>query len=189
MTNIDSSFGLRPYRHAAGGCSRLNEYSVASGYAKSIFNGDVISMTGLGKNIELAADGAIDAMGVFVGCRYVNEAGEQKFSSYWPKNTVASEIVASVHDDPNIVYEVQCNELALEDVGALVDWKQGEGNPRTGTSALIADVAAGTATEGKALRLVELKPVVNNGYGEHAKALVQFAAHVLKTGAAGAGGE
>lgn len=188
MANTDSAFGLRPYRHLTGGCVRTNEYSIASGYNTNLFHGDPVEMTGTGKNVQLAAAGNIDNIGVFAGCRYVNAQGEQKFSKHWPANTVATEIVAYVYDDPNIVYEAQCDTLAAGDVGALVDWNVGTGSASTGLSGAYADIGALTATAAKSLRILELKPAVDNAYGAYAKALVMFAEHALKTGAAGAGG-
>ncbi len=188
MANVDAPFGLRPYRHLTGGQVRSNEYSIASGYNTSLFTGDVVEMSGTGKNVKQAAAGNVDNIGVFAGCRYVNELGEQKFSQYWPANTVATEIVAYVYDDPMIVFQAQCNTLAAADVGQLVDWEIGAGSPAVGQSATVVDVATGTAAAGMALRIVELKPEVTNDYGDNAKALVIFAEHALKTGAVGAGG-
>jgi len=188
MANSNSPFGLRPYRHLAGGQVRSNEYSIASGYNKSLFSGDVVEMSGTGKNVQQAIAGNVDNIGVFAGCRYVNELGEQKFSQYWPANTVATEVVAYVYDDPNIVFQAQCNTLAEADVGQLVDWAVAPGVPALGQSASVVDVITGTAAVGMALRIIELKPEVTNAYGVNAKALVIFAEHALKTGAVGAGG-
>lgn len=188
MANTNSAFGLRPYRHLSGGCVRMNEYSIASGYSVDIFHGDPVEITGTGKNIQRAAAGNVDSIGVFAGCRFVNAQGEQKFSKHWPANQVATEIVALVYDDPNIVYEIQCDTLAEGDIGQLVDWNLGTGSVATGLSGAFADIGALTASAGKSLRILELKPSVDNAYGTYAKALVSFAEHALKTGTAGAGG-
>ncbi|MGH1372981.1 MAG: hypothetical protein ACRBBW_13155 [Cellvibrionaceae bacterium] len=188
MANTNAPSGLQPFRHLTGGQVRSNEYSIASGYNTALYAGDVVEMTGTGKNVKQAAAGNVDNIGVFAGCRYVNELGEQKFSQYWPASTVATEIVAYVYDDPNIVFQAQCNTLSAGDVGQLVDWEVAAGVPAIGKSATIVDVATGTAAAGMALRIVELKPEVTNEYGANAKALVIFAEHALKTGAVGAGG-
>lgn len=188
MSNVDSPFGLRAVRHMTGGCVRTNEYSIASAYNTNLFHGDVVQMTGTGKNIAIAAAGNADNIGVFKGCRYVNAQGEQKFSKHWPANQVATQIVAMVYDDPNIVYEAQCDTLAEGDVGALVDINAGTGSTVTGVSGVYADVGAGTATTGKSLRLIELKNSPDNAYGTYAKAFVVFAEHALSRVVSGVGG-
>lgn len=187
MANVNAPSGLRPVRHMGGGDIRMSEYSIASAYNTNIFTGDVVEMTGTGKNVAKAAAQNVDNIGVFAGCRYVNAQGEQKFSKHWPADTVATEIVAYVYDDPDIVFEAQCDTLAAADIGALVDWNVGTGSTATGVSGLYA-VGSVTGTTGKSLRLVELKKSPNNAYGAYAKAYVVFAEHVLKGVVAGVGG-
>ena len=188
MANVNAPSGFRPYRHMAGGDVRLNEYSIASGYNTTIYDGDVVEMTGTGKNIAKAATENADNIGVFHGCRYVNAQGEQKFSKHWPADTVATEIVALVYDDEKIVYEVQCDTLAEGDIGQLVDLNVGTGNDSTGRSGAYLPVSGGTAATGRAFRLIELKPSPDNAYGAYAKALVVFAEHVIKGVVSGVGG-
>jgi hypothetical protein len=170
-----------------GGEIRSNEYSIASAYAANLFTGDPVEMTGTGKNIQLAAAANADNIGVFAGCRYVNAAGEQKFSRYWPASTVATEIVALVYDDPNIVFEAQCDTLAAADIGNQMDWAAGTGSTSTGTSGAYADEST-KATTGASLRIMGLVPRPDNAYGAYAKAEVTFAEHVLKGVVAGVGG-
>lgn len=188
MANLNGPFGFRPYRHMTGGCVRVNEYSIASSYNTSIYDGDVVEMTGEGKNIAKAAAANADNIGVFHGCRYVDAQGNQVFSKHWPANTVATEIVALVYDDPNIVFEVQCDTLAEGDIGQLVDINVGTGNDSIGRSGAYLPVSGGTAATGRTFRLMELKPSPDNAFGAYAKALVVFAEHVLKGVVAGVGG-
>ena len=188
MANADSPFGLRAIGHISGGSVRLRRYSIASAYGTDIYHGDVVEMTGTGTNIAKAAAANADNLGVFVGCRYVNASGEQKFSPYWPASTVATQIVALVYDDPNIIYEVQCDTLAEGDIGTLVDWNVGTGSALNGTSGLYADIGAGTATTDKALRLLNLVNRPDNAYGAYAKAHVVFAEQVISRVVSGVGG-
>lgn len=188
MANTNAPHGLRAVKHMTGGVVRTNEYTIASAYNTNIFYGDQVEMTGTGKNVALAAATNVDNIGMFAGCRYVNAAGEQKFSKYWPADTVATEIVALVYDDPNIVFEAQCDTLAAADIGTLVDWNAGTGSTSTGMSGGYMDVGAGTATTDQTYRLIELKPSPDNAYGAYAKAYVVFAEHVLKGVVAGVGG-
>jgi hypothetical protein len=188
MANANSPFGLKVVRHISGGMTRVSEYSIASGYSTDIFYGDVVEMTGTGKNIAKAAAANADNLGVFKGCRYVDSQGRQVFSKYWPASTTASKIVALVVDDPNAVFEVQCDTLAEADIGQLVDIHVGTGSTVTGVSGLYANVGGGTATTNMTLRLLELKPTPDNAYGAYAKAHVIFVEHVMKGVVAGVGG-
>jgi hypothetical protein len=188
MANVNSPSGLRPVRHMTGGDIRVNEYSIASAYNTNLFHGDPIQMTGTGRNVALSEVGNVDNIGVFAGCRYVNSQGEQKFSKYWPANTAATDIVALVYDDPNIVFEIQCDTLAAGDIGQLIAWNAGTGSTTTGISGVYGDVGAGTASTAKALRLMELKRSPDNAYGAYAKAYVTFAEHALKGVVSGVGG-
>ena len=187
MANVNGPFGLRPARHHSGGKIGANEYSIASGYATSIFTGDVVEMSGTGKNVEKAAAQNADNVGVFAGCRYVDAQGKQVFNQYWPASTTATEVVAFVYDDPNIVFEAQCDTLVEGDVGALADWAVGTGSIVTGDSGLYV-VASSTGTTGKALRIMGLSDKADNAYGAYAKAEVMFAEHVMKGVVAGVGG-
>lgn len=187
MANVDAPNGFRPVRHLTGGVIRLGEYSIASAYDTDIFYGDPVERTGTGKNIAVAAAGNVDNIGIFGGCRYVNAQGEQKFSKYWPADTVATDIVALVYDDPNIVFECQIDTIAEADVGNQVDWDLGTGSTVTGISGSFADEST-KGTTGGSFHILGLVPRVKNAYGAYAKIEVAFAEHALKTGAAGAGG-
>lgn len=187
MANIDGAFGLRPSRHINGSCIKNNEYSIASAYSTNIFVGDCVEMTGTGRNIAVAAGGNADNIGVFMGCRYVNAQGEQVFSKYWPASTVATDIVALVVDDPDVIFEAQTDTLAEADVGLLTDWDNGAGNALTGQSGRELAASSG-ATTNQSLRIIRLVPRPDNAYGLYAKVEVMFIEHVLKGVVAGVGG-
>lgn len=187
MANTNAPFGLRPVGHLSGGDVRLHEYSIATGYASNIFQGDPVEMTGTGKNIQLAAAGNADNLGVFWGCRYVDSGGNQQFSRYWPASTAATDIVALVYDDPNIIYECQIDTIAAADIGNLVDWAAGTGSTSTGVSGAYADEST-KATINAALRVLEIVSRPGNAYGAYAKIHVAFAEHVMKGVVAGVGG-
>ena len=188
MANSNAPRGLVPVRHLTGGCIRVSEYSIANTYATAIYNGDPVEMTGTGRNIQLAAAANVDNIGVFAGIRYVDASGNQQFSNYKPASIAsATDVVALVYDDPEIVFEVQCDSLAEADVGTQMDWNAGTGSTTTGNSGAYAQNST-KGTSGKSLRIQRLVPRVDNAYGDYAKAEVTFAEHALKTGAAGAGG-
>jgi hypothetical protein len=187
MANVNSPFGLRAVRHQTGGVIRLTQYTIASGYNTSIFSGDVVEMTGTGKNIAKAAAANADNLGVFAGVMYVDAQGNQVFSRYWPANTTATDIRALVYDDPNIVFEVQADTIAEADIGKLADWHVGTGSAITGVSGLYLNEST-LADTNASLKIIGLVPRVDNAYGAYAKLEVIFAEHVMARVVAGVGG-
>lgn len=188
MANTNAPFGLRPVRHNSGGTIRANEYSIASAYGTNIFTGDVVELTGTGRNVAKASATNVDNVGVFAGCRYVNSSGKQVFSQYWPASTTATDIVAFVYDDPNIIFEVQADGAVAGEMGVLADWNVGTGSTVTGQSGLYAVVSGTSATTGGSLRIMGLVQSPENAYGAYAKVEVIFAEHVLKGVVSGVGG-
>ena len=45
MANVDSPFGFVPSRHMSGSPIRTNKYTITSGLAENIFNGDLVILT------------------------------------------------------------------------------------------------------------------------------------------------
>jgi hypothetical protein len=64
-----------------------------------------------GGTVEVHADGGtVPVVGVFNGCQYTDPTTkEQVYSNFYPASTNASDIIAFIIDDPNVVYEVQAD--------------------------------------------------------------------------------
>jgi hypothetical protein len=191
MANADNAIGFVPIKHKTGGEIRLTEYSIKSAYNAALGKGDPVALTGLSNNIEKSAATDVNPIGVFAGVRYIDTLGNPVYTEYWTASTAtkgAVDAVALVWDDPNIVFRIQCDTLALVDVGLLVDWDAGAPSATTRLSGceLVASVGA---TSGKSIRIMCLSDIPDNAVGAYAKADVMFAAHALNTGIAGAGGE
>ena len=78
MTTTKALNGLTPSRIRGGApnSKATNEYPIASGLAQNIFTGDIV-VNNAG-NIEVLLSTTQKAVGVFMGCQYV-ENGEQSF--------------------------------------------------------------------------------------------------------------
>ena len=172
MANTNAPRGLMPYQ--LNGEPKVQEYSIASEYGVNLARGDVVELTGTGRNIALAAAGNTDNLGVFWGVSWVDSQGSQHFGSMWPASTAASSIKAAVvpFDMPAQVFEVQCDTLVEANVGLLVDWAAGTLDTVNGQSGLYADLTSGTSATGMSLRIVGLVDRVDNAYGQYAKARV-----------------
>lgn len=188
MANVDAKFGLKPFKNLGSGNVNSNEYTIATA-AAAMYTGDLVEMTGTGRNIQVVAAGNVDSVGVFAGCRYKASDGTYKYSSYWPGSVGATEAVAYVYDDPTTIFEIQADTCAEGDVGALADWAQGSGSTVTGLSGGYCNVSGGTANYGKNLQIMGLAPHQDNAYGAYANVLVLIAQHTYRGDATTSGSD
>lgn len=189
MANVNAKFGLRPVRKLGGGTITQNEYDIATAYTTAIYTGDPVQMTGTGRNVALAEATNVDNIGVFRGCSYTDANGATVFSPYWPGvSDGKSNIKAYVIDDPDVIFEMAADAVAVGEVGVVCDWNAGTGNTKTGISGAYAVVSGTSATTGGSLRVMRLVDRPDNAYGAYAKIEVMFAEHVLGRVVSGVGG-
>lgn len=140
--NRDGAFGLRPAYHFAGGVVRPSAREIADDYGSAIYFGDPVKSDANGRiNVCAAGD---RMLGVFAGVHYIADTGEVKFSPNWVASTsikAGTKAIAVVYDDPNIVFEIQCDEdLVQADIGATADIATyAAGSAATGISAVELD--------------------------------------------------
>ena len=106
--------GGRPYSGA------VTHYPILSGDSVAIFAGDIVELTvGTGNVARMTHDDAMPNMvGVFMGCAYTDATYGFTHRQYWPANQVATDAVAYVCDDPDVIYECQADgAIAREAVG------------------------------------------------------------------------
>jgi hypothetical protein len=182
MANEDSPRGLVAVRRAGGGdFGELGEYRIAGGYGTAIYNGDLVKLTGTGKEIEKSAAGDTPNVGVFRGCQYLRPDGEVVFDNKWPASQsvrTGSEVIAWVQDDPNIVFEVQADgDFQAADIGQKADIVDNGGNDFTNQSNMELDYS--TLGSSGQLYILDLVRRVENDFGSNAKVLVQIDEHVF----------
>lgn len=179
---IDAPYGLVPvglvgsrgYNHG------IRQMPIASGYATTIYNGDVVKRVTDGTVERDAADAAMTPVGVFIGCSYTDATYGLTFSNKWPASTVASDAVAYVVDDPDALFKVAVvssgttiGDLALTDVGANVAMVDNTGVAANGRSRIaISDTTATTAT--LPLRIVDVVEETKNSSGGYTEAIVKW---------------
>lgn len=118
MSTTAAPFGLRPIGRLDSGSLEVNrQYPIASGYNTNIAMGDVVQLVdgGTATTIEKQAGTGddsteIDIVGIFMGCSFTDPNTNQKtFSQLWPAGTVASDAMAYVVDDPNVLFAIQAD--------------------------------------------------------------------------------
>ena len=106
MANKDAAFGLRPSRMMGGApfSGGQSRYRIASGYSTKIFQGDLVKQVTGGGIERAAASSTVPVVGVFNGVQYTDPTtGEQVFANHYPGSISASDIIAFIVDDPNVV--------------------------------------------------------------------------------------
>ena len=126
MANKDAAFGMKPVRMIGGApySGGQSRYRIAANYGTSIFQGDMVAQV-TGGTVEVHADGGtVPVVGVFNGVQYTDPtSGDQVFSNYYPASTNASDIIAFIIDDPDVVYEVQADDtFPVTDLFGNIDW-------------------------------------------------------------------
>jgi hypothetical protein len=114
MANADAAFGFIPVRHMSGYAPRANKYTITSGLAENIFNGDAVILAADG-TLQPAGATEVNVIGVFAGCSYTASDGSYVYSEYWPSGTTATDIIAYVYDDPYIVFKVSISWHSCSD--------------------------------------------------------------------------
>jgi hypothetical protein len=165
MATTASPYGLRPVNRVDGmpyaGATQTFLIDPA-GEATNIFYGQVVIIgadgylaisTATGADIttnNLGGDG-VGAIGVFVGCEYVNAQGQVVNAQYYPSGTTGV-VTAKVITDPNVVFQAQLDGSGAQTVLGTNTFfaavqSTSTGSTRTGnsTSALDATVQAAAA--------------------------------------------
>ena len=150
---VNGPYGLIPVNLLGGqvfaGSTRM--IPIASGYADDLYFGDPVKFTSTGTLIRsgLAYNSATTetggTLGVFLGCEYTPTGGplygKQRFQ-YWNGGTVASDAVAYVCDDPDVVMKaavIAYNASSTPVIGCV---------PSTALGTNLTSMAAATANDG-----------------------------------------
>ena len=160
MATTASPYGLKPVKRVDGmpyaGATETFLIDPA-GEATNIFNGQVVIIGSDGYLAISTATGAdittnnlggsgVGAIGVFVGCEYVNAQGQVINSQYYPSGTTGV-VKAFVVTDPNVTFQAQLDGSGAQTVlgtntffAAVQSTSTGSTHTGNSTSALDATV-------------------------------------------------
>ena len=176
---------------------------IASGYAKNIGYGDPVSLLADGTIARVDSSTgaktawAINPIGIFLGCSYTSPTLKYKvFSQYWPTGTSASDAVAIVADDPQILMKVNLTNAGTaytsgaatladvgQNIGYFIPTNSGsivDGvNTATGNSAISVDLASKNTTATLPLRIVSMVQETALSDGTFVEAFVAYTAPTM----------
>ena len=107
-------------------------------------------------------------MGIFVGCSYTDPGASQPtYSQMWTASTSATDIMAYVVDDPNVVFQGQGDAtLAQTALGNNVAVVQTAGSTSIGTSKNAIDSSTIAATKTLPVRILGFIDGPNSSVGD-----------------------
>lgn len=183
MATTQSPYGLRPVKRVDG-MPYAGAYSTylidPAGYSTNIFYGSVVYINANGYINIVTGTGAdattndwptgstsvTGAIGVFVGCSYVNAQGQLIFSQYYPSGTTGT-VQAFVVDDPMVLFAAQLDGTATQAViGANTFFAAAQststGSTQTGNSTSALD--ATVVTVPAAFRILGFASPISDAY-------------------------
>jgi len=190
MANQDAPFG---FRQVGGLGSRptsegTSKYTIASGFADSIFAGDVVEAgAGTSEGGTAIAAGYVGNaaetssarnLGIFNGCFYTDPTtAKPTFKNYWPAS-VAAEAQAFVYDNPDDLFEVQAEgTLVQATVARAVDMAYTTGSTINGRSKEEISVTAGADLAVRVIR-ISGDPANSDIGSANANWIVKFNEHI-----------
>src|SRR6056300_1376067 len=167
MANVAEKYGLRPVRKLDGSpfINAQYRYRIAANYGTPIYQGDLVKPVA-GGGIERAVANTSDlVVGVFNGVFYTDPTTQKPtWKNYYPGTVNASDIVANVIDDPNVVYSVDSDgAFAVGDIFKNFAITNVTGNTQTGISKVQLDYSvSGVTTSGTVLQAIDISQDISN---------------------------
>jgi hypothetical protein len=170
MAITAAPYGLKPVKRADGMpyAGATSQYLIdPAGEATNLFYGQVVIIgadgyialaTGTGADLttnSISGTSGVGAIGVFVGCEYVNAQGQVIHAQYYPSGYAAptgTSIKAYVVDDPNVLFQAQLDGTGAQTIigtntffAAVQSTSTGSTATGNSTSALDATVQTAAA--------------------------------------------
>jgi hypothetical protein len=173
---VAAPYGLEPVNLIGGQqfAGQTREIPIASAYNTNIFNGDVVKINSAGTIEKDTGTTTATPVGVFLGVSYTSPSTKQKlFAQSWPAGTVASDAVAYVQDDPDLLMKAVAVSgttvvtFAGEAmVGKNAAFVQNGGSTTTGDSAVaVTDFATTASLPARVVAIVPDSAVTTSAVG------------------------
>ena len=188
MANVSEKFGLRPYRKLDGTplVGAQNRYTIASGYATAIYQGDLVEPLGSGNIQKHGANTSDAVVGVFNGCFYTDPTTQKPtYKNYYPGSIAASDITAFVVDDPDAVFLVDADAaFTRADLYKNYSVTNTTGVTQTGISKAQLDVSVSGVATTFAIQAIDISQDPDNSdtATSNANILVRINNHFFRSG-------
>jgi len=166
---VSAPYGLKPVNLIGGqvfaGGTRLMQ--IASGYATSIFYGDLVKRIADGTIQKDTGEATATPTGIFLGVQFTNgSTGQVQQQQFYPASQAiksGSQIFAVVADDPDTLFQVvSCNAttvvtaMGITAIGSNVALIQNAGSATTGNSAVAINTTTLATTPALPIRIIDV---------------------------------
>ena len=165
---VSAPYGLKPVNLIGGqvfaGATRLME--IASGYATSIFYGDLVLRVTSGTIEKDVGTATATPCGVFLGVSFTNSNGQVQQQQFYPASQSiksGTQIFAVVADDPDTLFQVvSCSAtttvagMGIAAIGSNIALIQHAGSTTTGNSKVAIDEGTQTTTNTLPIRIIDV---------------------------------
>ena len=187
---VSAPYGLKPVNLIGGqvfaGATRLME--IASGYATSIFYGDLVKRVTSGTIEKDTGTSTATPCGIFLGVSFTNgSTGQIQQQQFYPASQSiksGTQIFAVVADDPDTLFQVvSCSAtttvaaMGIAAIGSNIALIQNAGSTTTGNSAVAIDEGTQTTTNTLPIRIIDVVRETATG----ADAFVEFIVKINAT--------
>ena len=189
---VSKPYGLQPVNLIGGqvyaGSTRL--FRIASGYATSIYYGDVVKMNSDGTIVKDTGTSTATPVGIFLGCTYTNPSTNQKLNyQYYAGGTAAPDIQAYIVDDPDVLFKMAAVSsgttvafYSSEQIGLNAALIQNNGSNTTGDSQVAINGASFATTASLPIRIVDIVPDTSNSSNGYCEFICKFnAPYIVST--------
>jgi hypothetical protein len=182
MANTAEKYGLRPVRKLDGSpfINAQNRYRIAANYGTAIYQGDLVQPTAAGGIQKHTGGTSNDVVGVFNGVFYTDPTTQKPtWKNYYPGTVNASDIVATVIDDPEVVYSIDSDgAFAIADIFQNFSVTDTTGNALTGISNAQLDYSTKGTSSLLVLQAIDISQETgNDAAGTNADVLVRINRH------------
>ena len=149
---------------------KVRHMKIASGYGTAIFYGDFVKLVAAGTVEKSAITTSVVAgtVGIFVGCSYTDPSTNQlTFNQQFPASTAASDIMAYVVDDPDLVFRMQGDgSIAQTGLGNNVSLVSTAGSTSIGRSKNAVDGSTIATTNTLPVKIIEFVEGPDSAVGD-----------------------
>jgi hypothetical protein len=145
----------------------MRHIPIATTYGTAIFYGDFVKLVNTGTVEKDTGTNAMTPVGVFMGCAYTDPGTNQMtMSQQWPAGNAATDAVAYVADDPNLLFKMQADGAVTQtDLGNNAEVIQTAGSTAIGRSKNAVNATTAT-TNTFPLRIIDFVDGPDSAVGD-----------------------
>jgi hypothetical protein len=166
---VNAPYGLKPVNLIGGqvfaGATR--QMQIASGYATSIFYGDLVKRISDGTIEKDTGTATATPCGIFLGVSFTNAStGQVQQQQFYPASQQiksGTQIFAVVADDPDTLFQVvSCSSgttvagMGIAAIGTNIELIQNPGSTTTGNSAVAINEGTQNTTSSLPIRIIDV---------------------------------